>query len=164
VTSAWHSGARPNPEAPDLQQHPGPGLGSCPGNDASQGPGTRRHAPRHRGSRAPRCCPLGTTLPATFPTRSRTGRDTRRQSFPMSSRGSEAPGLTRQPLEPTSFTTKKTPKGRPGGGWSKLTQPNTQSVRTEQLDDAQGFFSSTTPPRSTAHRCKALLDSGVCRP
>jgi hypothetical protein len=33
-----------------------------------------------------------------------------------------------------------------GGGRSKPTQPNTKSVRTEQPDDAQDFFGSTTPP------------------
>jgi hypothetical protein len=67
----------------------------------------------YRGSGAPRRCPLGTALPATFLTRSRTGRDTRRQSFPMASTGLEAPGPTRQPLKPTSFTSKKTPEGPP---------------------------------------------------
>jgi hypothetical protein len=33
-----------------------------------------------------------------------------------------------------------------GGGRSKPTQPDMKSVRTEQPDDAQDFFGSTTPP------------------
>jgi len=107
---------------------------------------------------------LGTALPATFPIRSRTEHDTRRHSFPAASRGSEAPGPVRQPLEPTSFTAKKTPEGPPGGSRSKPTQPDTQSVRTEQPNDAQSFFGSTTPPQSTVRRCKPLLDSGTYRP
>ena len=82
----------------------------------------------------------------------------------MASRGWAAPMPTHQPLEPTSFATKKTPEYPPGGGRSKPTQPDTQSVRTEQTYDAQGFFGSTTLPRSTEHRCKTLLDSDVCRP
>ena len=69
----------------------------------------------------------------------------------------------RQPLKPTSFTAKKTLEGPVGGGLSKVTQPDTQSVRTEQPDDAQGFFGSKTPRRSTAYRCKTSLDSGACR-
>jgi hypothetical protein len=82
----------------------------------------------------------------------------------MASKGSEASGPTHQPLELTSFTAKKTLQGPSRGGQSKSTQPDTQSVRTEQLDDAQGFFGSTTPPRSIVRRCKVLLDSGACRP
>jgi len=119
ATSAWGSGARPSPEAPNLRQHSSPALGSCPTNDASQGSCPKRRALSYRGSGAPRRCSLGTALPATFPTRSRTGRDTR--SFPMAFRGSEAPGPTRQPLELTSFTAKNTPEGPPGGGQSKPT-------------------------------------------
>jgi hypothetical protein len=161
ATSAWGSGARPSLEAPDLRQHSNLALRSYTANDTSQGPGKRRHAPSYRGSPA---LPLGHDIAATFPTRSRTGRDTRRQSFPAASRGSEAPGPMRQPLEPTSFTAKKTPEGPPGGGRCKLTQPDTQSVITEQPDDAQGFFGSTTRPHSMVHCCKALLDSGACRP
>jgi hypothetical protein len=38
-----------------------------------------------------------------------------------------------------------------------------QGVRIEQLDDAQGFFSSTTPPQSIEGRYKTLLDSGACK-
>jgi hypothetical protein len=77
---------------------------------------------------------------------------------------SEAFGTAHQPLEPTSLAIKKTPEGAPRGGRSKLTQPDTQRVRTGQPDDAQGFFGSMTSPRSTEHRCKTLLDSGTCRP
>jgi len=40
------------------------------------------------------------------------------------------------------------PLGAPGGGQSKPTEPDTQRVRTKQLDDAQSFFGSTTTPRS----------------
>ena len=70
----------------------------------------------------------------------------------------------RQPLKLTSFTTKKTLEVPPRGGWSNPTPPDTHSVRTEQPNDAQGFFSSTTPPRSTTRHYKALLDSGnACR-
>jgi hypothetical protein len=82
----------------------------------------------------------------------------------MASRGWAAPRPTRQPMELTSFTTMKTPEGPPEGGQSKPTQSDMQSVRTEQPDDTQGFFGSTTLPRSTAHRCKTLLDSGARRP
>ena len=121
VTSAWGSGACPSPEASDLRRHLGPALGSCPANDDSQGPGTRRQAPSYRGLRTPRRCPLGTAMLATFLTRSRTGRDTRRQSFPVASRGSRAPKPARQPLELTSFITKKTPKGPPREDRSKPT-------------------------------------------
>jgi hypothetical protein len=70
----------------------------------------------------------------------------------------------RQPLEPTSFTAEKTLEGPSRGGWSKLTQPDTQSIRTEQLDDIQGFFGSTATPRFTTRPCKAFLDSDTCRP
>jgi hypothetical protein len=70
----------------------------------------------------------------------------------------------RQPLELTSFTAKKTPEGPPWEGRSKPTQPNMQSVKTEQPNDAQGFFGSTTPPWSIVRRCKALLDFSACRP
>jgi hypothetical protein len=110
----------------DLRQHFGSALGSCPASDASQGTGARRHAPSYRGSGAPRRCPLGMALPPTFPTRSRTSYDIRRQSFPAASSGSEDTGPVHQPLEPTSFTAKKTLEGLPGGGQSKPTQPDTQ--------------------------------------
>jgi hypothetical protein len=83
TTSTWGSGAFPSPQAPDLCQHSGLALGSCPANDASQGPGTRRQAPSYRGSGAPWRCPLGMALLATFLIRSRTGCDIRRQSFPV---------------------------------------------------------------------------------
>ena len=121
---AWGSGACPSPEAPDLHQHTAPALGSCLANDASQGLGARRRVLSYRGSGAPRRCPLGMALPATFPTRSRTGCDTRRQSFPVASRGSEAPGPARQLLELTSLIAKKTQEGPPQGGRSKPTQPD----------------------------------------
>jgi hypothetical protein len=116
TTSAWP----PSPKAPDLR----PAVGSCPANDASQGPGAKRQAPSYRGSGAPRRCPLGTALPATFSTRTRTGRDTRRQSFPTASRGSKTPRPVLQPLKLTSFTAKKTLEGPPREGWAKITQPD----------------------------------------
>jgi hypothetical protein len=56
-------------------------LGSCLAYNASQGPSTRRHAPSHRGSRAPRCYTLGVALPAAPLIGSRKGRDTRRQAL-----------------------------------------------------------------------------------
>jgi hypothetical protein len=163
ATSAWVSGDRTSPKAPNLRQHSGPTLGSRPADDANQGPSARRRFPSYRGLGAPQHCPLGMALLATFPTRSRMS-VTQEYSFPAASRGSEAPGPTCQLLKPTSFTAKKTPEGPPGGGRYKPTQLDMQSVRTEQSDDAQGFFGSTTPPRSTTRCCKALLDSSACRP
>jgi hypothetical protein len=142
----------------------GPSLGSCLANDTSQGLSARRQAPGYRCPGAPGCRSLGVASPTAPPTRTRPGRDTRRQSFPLASRGSGASGPVHQPLEPTSIATKKTLEGPPGGGRSKPTQPDMQSVRTEQLDDVQGFLGSKTPPRSTAHRCKTLLDSDARRP
>jgi hypothetical protein len=74
-----------------------------------------------------------------------------------------APRPARQPLESTSFTTRKTLEGLPGAGQSKPTQPDTLSVRTEHPDDAQGFLA----PRhrhGPQHRYKTLLDSDACRP
>jgi hypothetical protein len=144
--------------------HPGSALGSCLANDASQEL-TQEDKPRAIDARgAPRHRSLGTALPAAPPTGSCSGHDTRRQSFPSASKGSGASRPTRQPLEPTSSTTKKTSEGLPRGGWSKLTQPDTQSVIIEQPDDAQGFFGSKTPARSRTHHCKTLLDSGTRRP
>jgi hypothetical protein len=164
ATSAWGSGACPSPQAPDLQQHSGPPLGSCPASDAGQGPDAKKtplKLPRLGGSPA---LPLGHGIAGHFPNKVTHGACTRRQSFPAASSGSEATGPTHQHLEPTSFTAKKTPEGPPGGGWSNPTQPDMQSVRTKQSDDAQGFFGSTTPPWSTTRRYKALLDSSACRP
>jgi hypothetical protein len=46
---------------------------------------------------------------------------TQEDKLPTASRGWAAPRPTRQPLEPTSFATKKTPEGPPGGGRSKPT-------------------------------------------
>ena len=117
VTSAWGSRARPSPKVPDLPRHSGSAPSSYPANDTNQGQGTRIRAPNYRGSGAPRCYSLGPALLATFPTRSCMGR----QSFPMASRRSGAPEPTRQPLEPTSFTAKKTLEGPHRGGWSKPT-------------------------------------------
>jgi hypothetical protein len=48
TTSISSSGAHPSPEAPDLRQHSGLVLGSCPASNASQGLGTRRRAPSYR--------------------------------------------------------------------------------------------------------------------
>jgi hypothetical protein len=79
---------------------------------------------------------------------------TQEEKLPTASRGWTAPRPARHPLEPTSFITKKTLEGPPGGGRSKPTQPDTQSVRIEQSDDTQGFFGSTTPPRSIERCCK----------
>jgi len=95
--------------------HPGPALGSCLANDASQGPGARRQAPSHQCSGAPSRHSLGMALPTAPLKGSCPGHDTRRQSFPLASRGSGASGPTRRPLEPTSFTTKKTPEGSYSG-------------------------------------------------
>jgi len=61
---------------------PGLTLGSCPANDASQGPGTRRQAPGYRCPGASWRRSLGVPLPTAPPTWSSPGRDTRRQSFP----------------------------------------------------------------------------------
>jgi hypothetical protein len=100
-------------------------LGSCPTNDASQGPGARRQALSHKCSGAPRRCSLSTALPTAPLTGSRPGHDTRRQSFPLASRDSGASGPARQPLEPTSFATKKSPEGPPMGAspsWHSLTR------------------------------------------
>jgi hypothetical protein len=112
----------------------------------------------------PQRCSLGAALPTAPLTGSCPGHDTRRQSFPSASRGSGASRPTCQPLEPISSVTKKTLEGPPRGGQSKPTQPHMQSVRIEQLDNAQGFFGSKTPSRSTTHRYKTLLDSGARRP
>jgi hypothetical protein len=76
TTSISSSGAHPSLESPDLRQHFDPVLGSCTASNASQGSGARRRAPSYRGLGAPRRCPLGTILPATFPTRSCTTRNT----------------------------------------------------------------------------------------
>jgi len=62
---------------------PSPILGFCSAYDASQGPGARKHAPSHRGSRAPRHCTLGVSSSAAPPIGSHTGRDTRRQAPPQ---------------------------------------------------------------------------------
>jgi hypothetical protein len=118
---------------------------SCPAYDASQGSGARRQAPSYRGSGAPKHYASGVALLATPMIGSRMGRDTRRQ-VSSASRGWVAPRPARQVLEPTSFTSKKAPEGSPRGGQSMPTQPNMQSVRTEQLDDAQGFIGSMIPP------------------
>jgi hypothetical protein len=58
-------GARWFARAPGTQStmHPGPTLGSCPANDASQGPSARRQAPGYRCSGAPRRRSLGAALP-----------------------------------------------------------------------------------------------------
>jgi hypothetical protein len=87
---------------------PRPALGSCLTNNTSQGPGSRREASGYRCPGPPWHRPLGVPLPTAPPIGSRSGRDTRRQSFPTTSKGSGAFGPTCQPLEPTSFTTKKT--------------------------------------------------------
>jgi hypothetical protein len=106
----------------------GPSLGSCLANDTSQGLSARRQAPGYRCPGAPGCRSLGVASPTAPPTRTRPGRDTRRQSFPLASRGSGASGPVHQPLEPTSIATKKTLEGPPGGGRSKPTQPDMQSA------------------------------------
>jgi hypothetical protein len=74
--------------------------------------------------------------------------------IPAASGSSRASGPARQPPEPTSFATKKTPEGLTREGQSKLTPSNMQSVRTEQPDDAQA---SSAPrhldgPRRTTTR------------
>jgi hypothetical protein len=94
---------------------PSPALGSYPAYDASQGPGVRRCASSRQGSRAPGRRTLGAALPAAPTTRSRTRRDVRRQVFP-SLQGLGAPGPVRQPLEPITFGTRKTPEGPPRRG------------------------------------------------
>jgi hypothetical protein len=74
-------GARGLPEALGSRSTAPPSstLGSCPANDASQGPGTRRQTPGYRCPGAPRRRPQGVPLPTAPPTGSRPGRDTRRQ-------------------------------------------------------------------------------------
>ena len=87
----------------------------------------------------------------------------------MASWGLGSSGPARKPLEPTSFITKKTLEGPPGRGQSKPTQPDTQSVRTEQPDDAQGFFGTKTPQWSTGTAARpswtpALVDHRLVPP
>jgi hypothetical protein len=145
--SARGSGARLSLRLP-IDGSLDPILGLLPDLGASQGLGTKRHALSRRGLGAPWRCPLGAALSTAAPT-----------SSSAASRGSRASRPMHQPLDPASFATKKSPEGTPGEGRSKPTQPDTQRVRTEQLDNAQGFFSSTTSPRSTEHCYKTLLDS-----
>ena len=90
AASAQGSGAHQSLRLP-MNGKPEPDPWFLPGLRCQPRPGTRRHAPSCRGSGAPQHCPLGMALSATFLTRSRTERDTRRQSFPTASRGSEDP-------------------------------------------------------------------------
>jgi hypothetical protein len=126
-------------------------LGSHPAYDTSQGSGARRHAPSHRGSGAPKHYPRAQRCQPLF--RQGHARGMMQEDKLLHSRGSRAPKPARQPIEPASFATKKSPESAPGGGWSKPTQPFTQSVRTEQPNDAQGFFCSMTlhGPQTLAH-------------
>ena len=143
---------------------PGLTLGSCPANDASQGPGTRRQALGNRCLGAPKRCSLGVPLPTAPLTGSRPGRDTRRQSFPRPPGDQGLPGPHVSPWSRPPLPPRRLQKVSPGGGRSKPTPSDTQSVRTEQTDDAQGFFGSKTPQWSMAHCCRSSLDSDACRP
>jgi hypothetical protein len=160
TASAWGSGL---PRALGFRSTspPGPALGSCSANDVSQGPGTRRQVPGYRCPGTSWRCSRGVPLPDAPPTGSHPGRDTRRQSFP---RPSGAFGPAHQPLEPTSFATKKTPEGLTRG---TLVQANTvlhTECQNRAVERRPGFFGTKTPQRSMPHRCKTLLDSGARRP
>jgi hypothetical protein len=155
--------ARPSPRLP-IDENLDLTLGPFPASNVSQGSGARRHALSHRGSGAPRRCPLRVALPAILPIGSHTGRDTRRQTppWPLGARG--LPGLSvnlwsRPPSPPRRLLKAHLREASPS-----RQQPDTQRVRTEQSNDAQGFIGSTTPRRLTEHHCKTLLDSGACRP
>jgi hypothetical protein len=67
ATSAQRSGARSSPGL-SIDGDLDPILGLFLALGASQGPGTRRHAPSHQGSGTPWRCPLGVALPTIPPT------------------------------------------------------------------------------------------------
>jgi hypothetical protein len=83
---AWRSpclglGGKPRPLGSQSTTCSSSGLGSCLTCDSSQGPGTRRQAPRHQGSGVPRHHAPGVALLATPTIGSRMGCDIRRQAF-----------------------------------------------------------------------------------
>jgi hypothetical protein len=95
-----------------------------------------------------RCGPMGAALSSTLLTKSHMGHDTRGQNPSVSFRGSGAFGLARQSLTLDAFATTEVSRRALGGGQSKLTRPDGQSIRAKQPNDAQGFSGSTTMPRS----------------
>jgi len=130
-----------------------PVLNSCSAYDIGQGLGTRRRAPCYRCPGAPWHHSLGMPLPTAPPIGSRPGRDTRRQSFPRPPGAQGLPGPCVSPQNQPPLPLRRLHKVSPGGGWSKLTPPNTQSVRTEQPDDAQASLAPRhlgNPRRTTA--------------
>jgi hypothetical protein len=106
-------------------------------SDASQGPGKRREAPCYRCPGAPWRRSQGVPLPIAPLTGSCPRRDTRRQSFPWLLGVRGLSGRHVSPRNLPSSPPRRLQKVSLGGGRSKLTPSDTQSVRTEQPDDAQ---------------------------
>jgi hypothetical protein len=77
-------------------------------------------------------------LSATPATRSRTGRDTRKQAS-SASEGWVAPGPMRQPLEPTSFATRKTLEGPP-----REASPSRHSLTRRVLEQSSQMMSKAS--------------------
>jgi hypothetical protein len=139
-------GARGLPQALGSRSTAPPG----PAKDASQGPGTRIQALGYRCPGPPWRRSQGMSLPTAPSTGSCPGRDTRRQRFPrpLGARGLPGPHVSprSRPLSPP----RRLQKASPEGGWSKPTPFDTQSVRTEQPDDAQ----ASSAPRHHDGPCR----------
>jgi hypothetical protein len=95
-------------------------------------------------------------MPTSPPTRSCLGCDTRRQSFPRppGARGHSGPRVSSR-SRPLSAT-RRLQKVSPGGGRSKPTPPDTQSVKTEQPNDVQA---SSDPRHLDGPQCTAISPS-----
>jgi hypothetical protein len=105
--------------------HPGPTLSSCPANDASQDPGTRRQAPGYRCPGTPWRRSRGVPQPTTPSTGSRLRRDTRRQIFPRPPRALGLPGPRVSPRSRPPSPLRRLQKVSPGGARSKPTTSDT---------------------------------------
>jgi hypothetical protein len=70
------------------------------------------------------------------------------KTLPLASEAQGLPGPLVSRSSQTPSPLRKPPEGAPGGGQSKPTRPDGQSVRAEEPNDVLGFSDSTTTPRS----------------